>query len=254
MAMAWVVPHSDNWMAARRKPPDPRDVEIGRRLRRAREALRRTQLEVATELGISEATYGRREAGLIKLSASALDRTARVLGLAPDAMLPGAPEPRPVGPRPPLAILRELEASIAHHTNGPAVGEPLTTVPVRVIRDAASVGSARTHADGDELPYPVRPDEIGHHLVGVEVRGDCLEPSGILSGQVAIVDLSVRPRLGDIVLARRDDELLVKRLVLDGNLRYLEADQHWQPLLVADGVDLLGVCVAFMTRPPRPRQ
>jgi transcriptional regulator with XRE-family HTH domain len=99
---------------AKRRPPDPANMEIGRRMRAAREALRLTQLEVATELGISEATYGRREAGLIKLSVPALERTARILGLAPESLLPGAAPPAPAVTRQPLALLRELEAYITH--------------------------------------------------------------------------------------------------------------------------------------------
>jgi len=131
---------------------------------------------------------------------------------------------------------------------------PLRTTAVRVLRDAASVGSARTHAEGDEIVYPVQPSELDHRLVGVEVRGDCLEPSGVLTGMIAVVDLSVRPRSGEIVLARRGDELLVKRLRVDRghpSIRHLDADQHWEPLLVDDGVEVLGVCLAFMTRLPR---
>lgn len=112
MAMAWVVPHPDGCMARRGRDPDPQDIEIGRRLRTARESRGRTQLEVATELGHAESTYGRREAGEIRVRLPELLKIARFLDLEPEALIPGGPMPTAPMPRPARALLRELEASI----------------------------------------------------------------------------------------------------------------------------------------------
>jgi transcriptional regulator with XRE-family HTH domain len=148
-------------------------------------------------------------------------------------------------------LAAELKVPLDELRKTPAGAEAIDPIRVQLLRDPASIGSVRTHAGGDEVPYSPKPADRGHVFVAVEVRGDCLEPSGIVSGHRAIVDLTIRPHAGNIVLARNEDELLVKRLRSDGNLRYLEADQHWEPLLVADGVEILGVCVSFQYPPPK---
>jgi transcriptional regulator with XRE-family HTH domain len=96
-----------------RKAPDRQDVEIGRRLRIARESRRRTQIEMATLLGIAETTYGRREAGEIRVRWPEIVTIARFLEVEPEAFLPSNPPPTAPPPRPPLTVLRELEAAIA---------------------------------------------------------------------------------------------------------------------------------------------
>lgn len=111
VATARVVPRPSGWMAGSRarRRPDPQDVEIGRRLRAAREARRRTQLELAVELGVRESTYGRRETGEIPVRSAELDRIARFLDVSVASLMPGGPEPPRPAPRDPRAILRELE-------------------------------------------------------------------------------------------------------------------------------------------------
>lgn len=107
----------------------------------------------------------------------------------------------------------------------------------------STAGSRTTHTDF----IPVVPSfaTTNHQFRAVEVRGSCLEPSGVLEGYLAIVNLDARARHGDLVLAQREDEMLIKRLEVDGRSLWLTADQHWDPLLVADGVRVLGVVESF---------
>lgn len=139
--------------------------------------------------------------------------------------------------------LADIRAAIAP-TSSRIISIPIHGAP-------ASTGSTTTHVD--HVQFAVPPEFVNHRFEAVEVRGDCLEPSGIAHGHIAIVDLDIRERHGDLVLARRDDELLVKRLEIDGRLRWLIADQHWEPLLVADGVEVIGVVKWFQFAAPYTR-
>ena len=81
-------------------------------------------------------------------------------------------------------------------------------------------------------------------------RGDSMIEAGILDGDLLIVDRSVTPRHQDIVLAYAEGGFLVKRLVLQSNRYYLQAENKhsaFTPLLVSEDVLIWGV-VTGITR------
>lgn len=83
-------------------------------------------------------------------------------------------------------------------------------------------------------------------LVYVRVTGDCMAPT-VPAGRVVGVDRTREPRDGDLVVARRGDELLVKMLRGAGRLRWLvaTADGH-MPILLAPPVELVGVVTVIV--------
>lgn len=72
----------------------------------------------------------------------------------------------------------------------------------------------------------------------VRVRGDSMEGAGIFSGDVLVVDKSVEPRDGKIVVAAVYGELVVKRLkkVGDTHMLYSENDSY-KPIEVNENDD-----------------
>ncbi len=73
-----------------------------------------------------------------------------------------------------------------------------------------------------------------HHPLAtyfVRVSGESMLGAGIHPGDLLIVDRSIEPRDGKIVIAVVNDELLVKRLRLEGTQPYLVAEHPDYPKL-----------------------
>ena len=69
----------------------------------------------------------------------------------------------------------------------------------------------------------------------VRVTGDSMVEAGIHSGDLLIVDRSLEPSDGKIVIAVLDGELTVKRLERrKGTLRLLPANKNYEPLEVSE--------------------
>jgi DNA polymerase V len=69
----------------------------------------------------------------------------------------------------------------------------------------------------------------------VRIAGDSLSRAGILDGDLAVVDRSVQPRAGMIVVVVLYGELLIKRLQYSGEQVWLHsdnADPRFEPFLV----------------------
>lgn len=83
-------------------------------------------------------------------------------------------------------------------------------------------------------------DLVKHPLTTfyIRVEGDSMIGAGILPGSLLVVDRGVTAVEGDVVVARLDDELCVKRLSLEGGrVRLLSENELYQPIEVTEGVD-----------------
>ena len=84
--------------------------------------------------------------------------------------------------------------------------------------------------------------DLNQHLVKhpaatffVRVTGDSMIGKGIHSGDLLIVDKSLDPKDGNIVIAVLDSELTVKQLEKrKGKLRLLPANKNYEPLEVSE--------------------
>ena len=72
----------------------------------------------------------------------------------------------------------------------------------------------------------------------VRVEGDSMEGAGIFSGDVLAVDRSIEPRVGKIVVAAINGELVVKRIGRSGNsLILLSENDAYAPIVVGESED-----------------
>lgn len=72
----------------------------------------------------------------------------------------------------------------------------------------------------------------------VRVAGDSMEGAGIFSGDVLVVDRSIVPKDGSIVVAAVFGELVVKRLKKAGNTHLLMSENEaYEPIVVSDNDD-----------------
>ena len=71
----------------------------------------------------------------------------------------------------------------------------------------------------------------------LRVRGDSMIKSGIQDQDLIIVDKSLNPKPGNIVIAMIDGEFTVKRLAKKDNELYLKAENHRYPDLNFENYD-----------------
>ncbi|ALZ77866.1 translesion error-prone DNA polymerase V autoproteolytic subunit [Rheinheimera sp. F8] len=72
----------------------------------------------------------------------------------------------------------------------------------------------------------------------VRVEGDSMIEAGILSNDILIVDRSVRPAHGDIVVAQVNNEFTVKELQLKPKLMLVPRNSAFSPIELADEAEL----------------
>jgi DNA polymerase V len=100
------------------------------------------------------------------------------------------------------------------------------------------------HASPDESYIEGRLD-LNRYLIKhpvatfyVKVSGDSMTGAGIEPGSILVVDRAVEAEDGDIVIARINDELVVKRLhVNKEGVRLLPENEKYQPILIIEGMD-----------------
>ena len=73
----------------------------------------------------------------------------------------------------------------------------------------------------------------------VRAQGRSMEGVGIYDGDILIVDRSIKPVSGKIVVAAVDGGLVVKRLIILNNRCFLHsANPSYEPLEIREGADL----------------
>lgn len=124
-----------------------------------------------------------------------------------------------------LAVLGRVET----------VAGPLLMAPVPVA--AGFPSPSQDYFDGEvSLDSVLVKDKAATFFL--RVTGESMEGAGISDGDVVIVDRSVRPRHGDVVVAVIDGELTLKRLITTARGVYLQADNPaFPPLHVGTEAD-----------------
>lgn len=83
------------------------------------------------------------------------------------------------------------------------------------------------------------------------VEGDSMNGAGIFDGDVVVIDRSVKPQFGDIVVARVENEFLIKHLRKQGTLIFLSpANPAYPPIILEENmsVEVWGPVVSVIRR------
>lgn len=72
----------------------------------------------------------------------------------------------------------------------------------------------------------------------VRAQGDSMIEAGIFPGDVLVVDRSLNPRHGDIVIASFNGELTVKKLELTPKTRLMPMNANHPPVIIPEGSEL----------------
>ena len=122
----------------------------------------------------------------------------------------------------------------------PLPGAPRLPLPLDEVRVSAGFPSpAADYADKrlDINEYLVR-NPVSTFFFSVE--GDSMQGAEIFDGDILVVDKSIRPRHGQIVIAFVDGQRLVKRLYRRaGRVALVAENPAYPPLEIRDGMELL---------------
>lgn len=122
----------------------------------------------------------------------------------------------------------------------PLSGVPRLALPIDEVRVSAGFPSpAADYADNrlDINEYLIR-NPVSTFFFSVE--GDSMQGAEIFDGDILVVNKSIRPRHGQIVVAFVDGERLVKRLYQrGGRVALLAENPNYPPLEIRDGMELL---------------
>ncbi|MFD0738366.1 transcriptional repressor LexA [Lysobacter koreensis] len=118
---------------------------------------------------------------------------------------------------------RGREASLALPVLGRvAAGPPIGADPDGIER----------HLQLDRSLFSLTPDYL------LRVRGDSMRDDGILDGDLVAVQRASQARDGQVVVARIDDEITIKRLRLDGErIALLPRNPDYAPIEIQPGQD-----------------
>lgn len=149
--------------------------------------------------------------------------------------------------RVPVSLLPVVRAWLAARGKAPPAGtqRPALAAQARALPLYASKVPAGLPSPADDHIEDAL--DLNAHLVRrpaatflVRAQGESMTGAGIHDGDLLVVDRSLEPRTGSVVIAVVDGELTVKRLKLEGGGAWLMPENPaYAPLAVGDGQDLI---------------
>ena len=227
---------------------------FGTRLRAAREAAEKDQIEVALELGFrTQQAVSHIECGRSSIHADRIAPAAKLLGVSTDYLLGVTDDPTPATERLNRQLVSDLpngERSAPLAPSGPPGVRP---VPIREL--AAAAGGGALDLDETIRGYLCfRHDWLDRQAIDpthadvIKVRGESMEPT-LPDGCSILLDRRRRGmRSGRIYVVRTDEGVVVKRLRRDGRRWALTSDHpRWSPRPWPADADIIGE-VRWMAR------
>ncbi|HEY8598524.1 MAG TPA: helix-turn-helix domain-containing protein [Thermomicrobiales bacterium] len=211
---------------------------FGERLQRLRAARGISQSELARKVGWTSGYVSLIEANKRLVDAlprhDYMLRLAEVLGVdVAELTKPKEPEP---GERRRLTDRELFEKFGIRPYDAP--------LSVEGVYASAGPGEGVPHDIDDSVP---REYARRKYLREVTVRGDCMVPD-LYPGEVVVYNIRLGAEIGKIMVALRDEEeLLVKRLVLEGDDRFLHPNEGMN-IRVDERIRFLGRAVAVTRR------
>lgn len=181
------------------------------RLTEARKARKINKTEFAKAVGVSQPTVTDWENGVMRPKGDNLLKIGRVLGVSPDWLMRGiksdpSPQPGP-GLRGKVPLISWVQA-----------GQWCE------ISDQFQPGDAESWRETTA--------RVSEGAFALRIVGDSMEPA-IPRGSVVIVDPATEATNGRVVVVRQhgDSEATIKRLVIEGGVRYLKPDNPRYPIM-----------------------
>lgn len=215
---------------------------IGSRLRAIREGSGDTQADVARLLGISRKAYGMYESGQRRIDLNDLKRVADHYGVSLTYFLGEDIESNRI-----QAELRRATEALERTRKRleevvPYAGEwvwlPLIgTVP-------AGYPEWQEEHEAEEF-YPCSVEQIKERdgAFALRVKGDSMIERRMFDGDIIFVDAKRQAQPDDVVVARKDEEVVLRIYKEDAKGPYLQAGNQGYPILRLKDARVLGVVV-----------
>ena len=109
----------------------------------------------------------------------------------------------------------------------------VSTLLIPLVRDTISAGFPSPAEDYIELDIDLNTHLIKNPISSffLRVSGNSMNNAGIYNNDLLIIDRSINPKSGDVVVAILDGEFTLKRLIKDNNKYYLKADKEDYPAI-----------------------
>lgn len=220
---------------------------LGARIREAREGKGWTQEELGRRFGVSHAAVSDLERGITqKVDIDDLQRLADLLDRALNYFLGRETEEDRLESalrqltRESESIRRELWKLERTRIE---VSGALDAIPMRGSVPGGYLDLGEEQEPEGYLPLPKAVVMNPEKAYAVRVSGDSMERRAILDGDVLVVDMTLEPRPGDIVVVRRGDQAVLCIYNTDDKGGYLETANEGSQSLRVKEVQILGVVV-----------
>jgi SOS-response transcriptional repressor LexA/DNA-binding XRE family transcriptional regulator len=216
----------------------PRHSRLGNLIREYREKRGLTQGQLAQYAQVPRPWLSVVETGRIeKPERDRLTAVAKVLRIDPERFLDAAGYNITPGQATHEMSTADLARELLARLEVEAEVKPVLVPIVPNVTVSAGAGGV-----GNEVvAYLPKAEAREHEFLAVRVIGDCMEPD-IHRGEVVVVDTSADPRAGDIVVAEREGEMLIKRLRRRGADLFLEPNQSdYETVQVDEHTRIVGV-------------
>ena len=216
--------------------------EIGSRLRALRESRADSQEDVGRVLGVRGATISRYESGALQISLIDLQKLADHYGVSINYFLGRESNEDRVAAevhkaREELERTRKRLEEVAPYA-GEWVWLPLIgTVPGRYPE------WQEEHEAEEFYPCSVEQIKKPDGAYALRVKGDSMMEPRILAGDIIFADAKRQAQPGDVVVARKDEEVVLRIYKEDAKGPFLKAGNQGYPILRLKDARVLGVVV-----------
>lgn len=215
---------------------------IGHRLRQAREVAGLTQGEVGKSIGKSQSAISDYERGRLGIELPELMKLAKIVGQPTSYFLDEETPDLERGAETEIRkACRLMETALERLQVPPPGSEPVKWVQWR---GEVPGGIPAETLELEYVPVPaslLRNDDV----FACTVRGDSMIGRGIRNSDRVIIDPNLSPHDGDIVVARKDDEVVIRIYREDEDGLYLIAAARGYPRLRLQEAIIVGVVTGW---------
>lgn len=228
---------------------------VGRRHRDVRETILKLSVSLyAQTMNVKDVTVYSWESGRTSVPQDVLARLEREQGISAGWMLTGQGEMM-IGTAAPFSspidvlethlrsmreLLKDLRETSPEVMASAPRRKPPATVRIPMLSLGVSAGSPVESADTIEGEIDLGEMLLEHpeSTYFIRVVGDSMTGAGIMDGDTLIVDCSLTPKSGQIVIARVYGELTVKRYITKGREAHLRAEnKRFKDIAINEGMD-----------------
>lgn len=223
---------------------------IGHRIRAARENIGLSQAELGREFGWSQSNISDIERGVTGIEAVDLCHMAEILGKPLSYLVGTETEADRIHAELQRAV-KELDETRERLSEVVSYAGDWVWLPL--IGQVPAGYPEWQDEDETDIFYPCAAEQIrdGKGAYALRVKGNSMLKCGISDGDIIFVDSKSQAMPGDVIVARKGDEVVLRIYKEDSKGPYLQAGNEGYPILRLKEAEILGVVMGSYRRKPR---